>query len=140
MKSTQDIDFVIINLQDWQIAHSDISAIFLEFKLTKKVRNELMILLDEVISNILNHGASPTTSLLINLKILFNSTSVQLQISDNATLFNPLSTSKNTNISTEIDESMIGGWGVHILKSLSDEISYEIKNGQNHLCIKKYLL
>ena len=36
-----------------------------------------------------------------------------------------------------IDDAEIGGLGIHITKELSDEISYEYANGENHLKIIK---
>lgn len=63
--------------------------------------------------------------------------SVIITFIDNGTPYDPLqSVDPNTTLSAE--DRDLGGLGIYIVKSM-EEISYEYKNGQNILKIKKTL-
>ena len=59
-----------------------------------------------------------------------------LEFIDNGIEFNPLLT-EDPETSDNIDEVKIGGLGIFLTKQMSDDMSYEYKNSENHLKIVK---
>ena len=59
-----------------------------------------------------------------------------LEFIDEGIEFNPL-LKENPILPNNIDEAEIGGLGIFLTKQLSDDISYEYLNGENHLRIIK---
>ena len=55
---------------------------------------------------------------------------------DNGKAYDPLAR-EDPDISLTAQEREIGGLGIFMVKKCMDEISYEYKDGQNILCIKK---
>ena len=59
-----------------------------------------------------------------------------MEFVDNGVEFNPL-LKGDVNLPDNIDDAEIGGLGIHITRELSDDISYEYINDENHLKIIK---
>ena len=61
---------------------------------------------------------------------------VTLTVLDDGAPFDPLS-APSPNADLSIDDRPIGGLGVHMMRKLMDEISYQRRNGQNHIVMTK---
>ena len=121
---------------------SEISLVHKEFKefgnetLHKKVINELCIVIDEVLSNIILHGFKHNTPHLIHVNWMVEGDYLIMQFFDQGKPFNPLLLQKPV-LTNSLDNRPIGGLGVHLMKNLVDDISYERTNDHNLLMIKK---
>jgi len=61
---------------------------------------------------------------------------VILTITDDGMAFNPLAV-EPPDVSLPLDERAIGGLGIHLVRSLFDEVSYRRAVGRNVLTVKK---
>lgn len=96
---------------------------------------QLMIALDEIISNIFHHGArdgEPNVEVVLHVQ----PDRVAAQISDDGIAFDPLqSAAPDTSLSS--DERPIGGLGIFLVRRLMDDVRYDRDHGRNRLIFHK---
>ena len=90
------------------------------------------LIVEEVFVNIVNYSHSD----FIQVNVDYTDKTLKMEFIDNGIEFNPL-LKEDVNLPNNIDDAEVGGLGIHITKELSDEISYEYVNGENHLKIIK---
>ena len=90
------------------------------------------LIVEEVFVNIVNYSHSD----FIQVNVDYTDKTLKMEFIDSGVEFNPL-LKEDVNPPDNIDDAEIGGLGIHITKELSDEISYEYANGENHLKIIK---
>ena len=90
------------------------------------------LIVEEVFVNIVNYSHSD----FIQVNVDYTDKTLKMEFIDNGIEFNPL-LKEDVNLPNNIDDAEVGGLGIHITKELSDEISYEYANGENHLKIIK---
>jgi serine/threonine-protein kinase RsbW len=96
---------------------------------------QLMIAFDEIISNVLNHGAdgrAPT----VEVRLAIGGGRVQAEVSDDGKPFDPLA-APPPDTSLPVDERPIGGLGVHLVRELMDDVAYAHEKGRNRLRFSK---
>ena len=100
-------------------------------------KKQLVIVGDELISNIIKHGyaGEPGT---IFLRLLFQESSGEfvLTVIDHAKPFNQLSV-VNPDVGTEQSLARVGGLGLHLVKTIMTECAYDRLNDKNILVLKK---
>ena len=92
---------------------------------------QLMIVFDEVISNVFSHGADGRKP-AVHVKIDVREDSVSVEIADDGTAFDPLSR-PDPATDLPVEDRPLGGLGLHIVRKLMDEIVYSRKDGWNRL-------
>lgn len=102
-----------------------------------KAQTQIDIAIDELFSNIARYAYNPEVGMAtVRIEVEENPLSVVITFMDNGIPFNPLEKADpNTNLAA--DDRDIGGLGIYLVKKSMDGISYEYKNGQNILTIKK---
>ena len=108
-----------------------------EHNFPEDFKNKLVIVGDELISNIINHGYEGASGTIF-LRLLFNETENEfiLTVIDHAQPFNQLDV-ENPFIGTQKGLTKVGGLGIHIVKKIMTECSYDRINGKNILVLKK---
>jgi len=101
---------------------------------------QINLVLDELISNVINYGYPKEENREIYLKyIIGDNKKLLLEIRDYGVPFNILEM-EEVDVSLGIEERAIGGLGIHLVKNIMDDIEYERKGGQNILTLKKELV
>lgn len=93
---------------------------------------QVNLIVEEIFVNIINYSKAD----IITVNVEFDDNTLTLEFIDNGIEFNPLLT-EDPKTSDNIDEVKIGGLGIFLIKQMSDDMSYEYKNGENHLKIVK---
>ena len=108
-----------------------------DHKFPADFKTKLVVVGDELISNIINHGYDGEEGMIF-IRLLFNAKDQEfiLTVIDHAKPFNQLAVD-NPLIGTEQGLSKIGGLGIHIVKKIMTECSYDRINGKNILVLKK---
>ncbi len=88
--------------------------------------------LAEHLQNILDHSNAGE----IEYEFAVDVDRLTLTVLDDGAPFDPLS-APSPNADLSIDDRPIGGLGVHMMRKLMDEISYQRRNGQNHIVMTK---
>jgi len=97
---------------------------------------DLRVALEEILVNIVNYGMEEGTRTPIILEMKFGEGAVYATVSDPGRPFNPLSVAE-IDTQRRRSERKIGGLGLHLVRSLVDELSYQRQDGRNILQITK---
>lgn len=102
-----------------------------------KVQMQIDIAIDELFGNIAHYACHPEVGpATVRVEVLENPLSVVITFIDNGVPYDPLKT-KEPDITLSVEERMIGGLGIYMVKKTMDDIAYEYREGQNILRIKK---
>ena len=97
---------------------------------------EINLGLEELITNIISYGFKDNLEHLIKIKIRRNNKTLILYVEDDGLPFNPLEVKKPEH-PCDIENIKIGGLGIHIIKTLMDDVFYERCEYKNKLTLKK---
>ena len=104
-----------------------------------KAQMQIDVAIDELFGNIAHYAYNPEIGqATVRVEVVEEPLSVVITFIDNGVPYDPLAKADpDTTLSAE--EREIGGLGIFMVKKTMDDITYEYKNGQNILKIKKYL-
>ncbi len=94
------------------------------------------LVIEELGLNVANHGRDDK---LPELEVTVTSEPdvLTIHISDDGTPFDPLNDAPPPDLTSSIEDRPIGGLGVHLVRTMMDEISYRRAQGRNHLALTK---
>ena len=109
------------------------------FDCPMKAQMQIDIAIDELFGNIAHYAYNPDIGqATVKVEVIEDPMSVVITFIDNGVPYDPLKKADpDTTLSAE--EREIGGLGIFMVKKTMDEVSYEYKDGQNILKIKKNL-
>ena len=104
-----------------------------------KAQMQIDIAIDELFGNIAHYAYNPEIGkATVRVEVTQDPLAVVITFIDNGVPYDPLAKADpDTTLSAEERES--GGLGIYIVKKSMDDITYEYKDGQNILAIKKNL-
>jgi len=114
-----------------------IDAFGREHDLEEEMIGDVRLALDEVITNIIQHGYEDAEEHSIDVDLELTPEYLNIRVEDDGKPFDPLQ-AVSADIETPFEENEIGGWGIYLAKQVMDEISYRQKDGLNQLTLKKY--
>lgn len=94
------------------------------------------ICLDELFTNIVSYGFDEDLEHKIKFTLSGDNNFVVINIEDNGIPFNPLE-KIDPDFPDNVESANIGGLGIHIIRKLMDNVSYERKQGKNMLTMRK---
>jgi len=102
-----------------------------------KTQMQLDIAIDELFGNIANYAYNPKVgTATVRIEVMDDLPAVVITFIDNGVPYDPLAKA-DPDITLSAEEREIGGLGIYMVKKTMDDISYEYKDGQNILRIKK---
>lgn len=108
-----------------------------ELSCPMKAQMQINIAIDELFSNIAHYSYNPEIGqATVRVEVMENPLAVSITFIDNGVPFDPLS-KEDPDLTLSAEERQIGGLGIYMVKESMDEITYEYKDGQNILSIKK---
>ncbi|HNX00245.1 MAG TPA: ATP-binding protein [Candidatus Cloacimonadota bacterium] len=107
-----------------------IDEISLPWRLPSRVSAQLSLVMDELLSNIIRYAFEDDSEhqIEINLELLGNK--VVVEVVDDGIEFNPM-LYPEPDLNPNLSERKIGGLGIHIIKKMTHEFTYERENGHN---------
>jgi sigma-B regulation protein RsbU (phosphoserine phosphatase) len=96
------------------------------------------LIFDELLNNIITYGYHDDERHIIEVRMERSGRRLSVTITDDGVPFNPLS-QRAPDTSLSIEEREIGGLGIHLVKSMADECSYQRKIDKNVLSIMKWI-
>ena len=104
-----------------------------------KAQMQIDIAIDELFGNIANYAYNPEIGqATVRVEVIEEPLAVVITFIDNGVPYDPLK-KEDPDITLSAEEREIGGLGIYMVKKSMDDISYEYKDGQNILSIKKKL-
>ena len=104
-----------------------------------KAQMQIDVAIDELFSNIAHYAYHPEVGdATVRLEVIEEPLAVVITFIDSGVPYDPLA-KEDPDITLSAEERGIGGLGIFMVKKTMDEITYEYKDGQNILAIKKSL-
>ena len=104
-----------------------------------KAQMQLELAVEEIFVNIANYAYAPGKgNATVRVEVFKNPVTVIITFLDRGIPFDPLK-KEDPDVTLSANDRKIGGLGVFMTKQLMDEVSYEYKDGQNVLTLKKTL-
>ena len=97
---------------------------------------DINLILDEIVINIIEHGAEAARQLEIHVDLALDAGTLTIQVDDDGVPFNPVD-APPPNFDLPIEQRPIGGLGIHIVRSLVDRIEHRRDDGRNVLTMTK---
>ena len=94
------------------------------------------LVLEELGLNVVNYGAGDE-ALDIEITVTSDPDVLKINISDNGRPFDPLNDAPPPDLTSAIEDRPIGGLGIHLVRTMMDEMRYRRENGRNHLDLTK---
>ena len=92
--------------------------------------------LDELVTNVMLYGFEAPEGRQITVKIATSNGELVASVQDDGKSFNPLE-AKSPNLDAPLEERDLGGLGIHLVRSLMDQVSYAREGDKNVLTVKK---
>ncbi len=91
------------------------------------------VILDEVMNNIISYAKTKGKK-YIEISLFREEEGITLRIKDNGKRFNPLETKKRL-VQDSLEEGLVGGLGISVVRSLAKKVDYTYSNQENILNI-----
>lgn len=102
-----------------------------------KAQAQIDIAIDELFSNIVHYAYHPEIgTATVRVEVVDEPLSVVITFIDRGVPYDPLA-KLDPDVTLSAEERELGGLGIYIVKKSMNEITYEYKNGQNILRIRK---
>ncbi len=102
-----------------------------------KAQMQVDIAIDELFGNIAHYAYHPKTGpATVRVEVIEEPLAVVITFIDNGVPYDPLAQA-DPDVTLSAEEREIGGLGIYMVKKSMDDISYEYKDGQNILKIRK---
>jgi serine/threonine-protein kinase RsbW len=105
---------------------------------TKRKFKEVNLILEELFTNVVNHGFNDNDEHEIDLFLTCDDKDLVIRMEDDGKPFDLTSASK-PDTKCALEKRFIGGLGVHFIKYFVDECKYQRTKGKNIIELKKYI-
>lgn len=107
------------------------------FDCPMKAQMQIDIAIDELFGNIAHYAYNPEIGeATVRVEVIEDPLAVVITFIDNGVPYDPLA-KDDPDTTLSASERQIGGLGIYMVKKSMDEITYDYKDGQNILTIKK---
>ena len=96
----------------------------------------VQLAIDEVGTNVIEHGKDAEVNLM-EVSLTSGAHSVILEMADDGAPFDPLREAPSPDVTLSLEDRPIGGLGLHLIRTLTDEQSYQRESGKNLLTLVK---
>ena len=104
-----------------------------------KAQMQIDIAIDELFGNIAHYAYNPDVGeATVRVEVTEDPLAVIITFIDKGVPYDPLA-KDDPDVTLGVEERAIGGLGIYMVKKSMDDITYEYKDGQNILAIKKSL-
>lgn len=107
-----------------------------EKQLSAAVRQAADLAIEEHLTNILKYGFTDEAEHTIRLKFQITGEEFAVEISDDATAFDPTQ-HRTPDLTVPADKRAIGGLGIHMIRKSMDGVKYARVDGRNVLRMTK---
>ena len=104
-----------------------------------KVQMQIDIAIDELFGNIAHYAYNPEVGdATVRVEVTEDPLAVVITFIDSGVPYDPLA-KEDPDTTLSAEDRQIGGLGIYMVKKSMDDITYEYKDGQNILAIRKSL-
>lgn len=125
------------NISDLTMLVTKLEKFFEENNISS-VSMPMTLILEELYTNTITHGASDGRDIFIEVNLGIDKNELVMTYKDNGIPFNVLEL-PGPDLTASIENREVGGLGVYYVKTLTDSVEYEYLEKQNVLKMKKKL-
>ena len=92
---------------------------------------KLHLILEELGLNAMTYGGASSVRIVISGE----ADTVKIEISDDGGAFDPLNEAPQPNVEAALEERSVGGLGLHLVRTLTNDLSYRREGDRNHLTL-----
>ncbi|MGC2854881.1 ATP-binding protein [Novispirillum sp. DQ9] len=94
---------------------------------------KLSMAVEELLTNVVTHGAARAGDRPVRMSATVGRAgdALVVELSDDAPAFDPFKDAKAAALDASIDDRPIGGLGVHLVRTMVDEVTYAHRDGRN---------
>ena len=97
---------------------------------------QVNLILEELWLNVVNHGHENGEH-VVDIELTSEAESLTIEITDDGKPFNPLENAPIPDVTAALGDRSIGGLGVHLVRTMMNEMRYSREDGKNHLILVK---
>ena len=113
--------------------------VFLENQLVdSSIINKILLCVDELITNIIAHAYHDPEEHAVSLECNVGEDRISLELRDDGIPFNPTS-KESPKLFKSVEDTGIGGLGIHLVMTLMDHVEYEREGDYNVLRATKMI-
>jgi anti-sigma regulatory factor (Ser/Thr protein kinase) len=101
------------------------------------VMRAFQVAFDEWLTNVVDYAHAGREDAGIEVALAVDGEQLVAEVGDLGEPFNPLTDSQEPSLDLEVEDRPIGGLGVHLIRTLMDEVSYRRDDGRNFLRMVK---
>ena len=125
-------------LEEIDRVNREVATYLEDLGLETKVRRQLSVVFDELLSNIISYAFEDDDKHLIDISVAVAGQRLVISISDDGIPFNAFS-QEVPDTDLPLEDRTEGGLGIHIVHNLMDEINYQRAIGRNTVTLVKLL-
>ncbi len=107
-----------------------------ELKIDKAPLEDLRLCVNEAVANAITHGGDGLDA--IDVSAWSDGTTLYFEVRDTGRAFDPTAAPERT-AASDLESETIGGWGIPLMRRLSDDMRYKNVGGQNRVRFEKAL-
>ena len=94
------------------------------------------LVLEELVLNIIDYGFDDgRDDHELEVVLVSEDDDLTIEVTDDGIPFDPLQDAKKPDVDAPLEDRPIGGLGVHLVRTMMDEVSYRREDGKNHLTL-----
>ena len=94
------------------------------------------LVLEELVLNIIDYGFDDgNEDHELEVVLISEDDNLTIEITDDGIAFDPLEDAKIPDTNAPLEDRPIGGLGVHLVRTMMDEVNYRREDGKNHLTL-----
>jgi serine/threonine-protein kinase RsbW len=107
-----------------------------EHQLAADIVMTIHLVLDELVANIITHGYDDTAEHQIRVTLTLDEALLGIRVEDDGRPFDPLALPP-PDLDLPLEDRPVGGLGIHIVRSVMDDVEYRREGDHNVLIMKK---
>lgn len=101
-------------------------------------RRTFNIAFDDLLNNVVSYAYKGSPDQVIDVRIELAPDHLEASVSDDGPMFDPFAL-EAPDVGLDVEERIIGGLGVHLVRTMMDEVHYHRVDDRNVVVIRKYL-
>ena len=104
---------------------------------SKELLYGVKLVLEEAVLNVIKYGFDDDDEHEIDVALSTDGDMLTIRIEDDGKAFDPLRDAAEPDLDAPLEKRRVGGLGVHLMRTIMDELDYKREAGRNHLTLVK---
>ena len=135
--STQKSLLIATELDELHKVNAAIETLAEEENWSPDVTFQIGLAIEELGVNIVNYGHDDGKAHEIKIVISSENEAITVEIEDDGHAFNPLCDAPEPDLNAAVEDRTVGGLGIHLVRSMMDEVHYQRQQDKNCLTLVK---